>query len=96
MNCLRLTVFLFTKLNKLDIKRIKNLMYDYYSADDITRAKGRIVGNVAKLQIDGFPPVSSRDIVFPVVLLTTLIEAVSRSTTDMISPDDSSRRARIN
>ena len=25
-------------------------MYDYYSADDITRAKDRIVGDVAKLQ----------------------------------------------
>ena len=35
-------------------------MYDFYSADDITRAKDRIVGDVAKLQIDGLPRISSR------------------------------------
>ena len=52
--------FLLTKLNKLDIKRIKNVMYDYCSADDITRAKDRIVGDVTKLQIDGLPRISSR------------------------------------
>ena len=55
-----LLCFLFTKLNKLDIKRIKYIMYDYNTADDITRAKDRIVGDVAKLQIDGLPRISSR------------------------------------
>ena len=35
-------------------------MYDYYSADDITRAKDRIVGDMAKLQIDGLSCVYSR------------------------------------
>ena len=55
-----LLCFLFTKLNKLNIKRIKNVMYDYHSADDITHAKDRIIGDVAKLQIDGLPRISSR------------------------------------
>ena len=55
-----LLCFLFTKLNKLNIKRIKNVMYDFYSVDDITRANDRIVGDVAKLQIDGLHRISSR------------------------------------
>ena len=54
------SLFLIHLFNQLDIKRIKNVMYDYYSTDDITRAKDRLVGDVAKLQIDGLPRVSSR------------------------------------
>ena len=52
--------FLFTKFGKLDIKRIKTGLVDFYSSEEITAAKERLVKDVQALSLDGMPTIARR------------------------------------
>ena len=52
--------FLFTKFGKLDIKRIKTALVDFYPSVEITAAKERLVKDAQALSLDGMPTVARR------------------------------------
>ena len=43
--------FIFTKFGRLDIRRIKSTVSDYYSAKDITAAKETLFKDLANLSV---------------------------------------------
>ena len=52
--------FLFTKFGKLDIKRIKTALVDFYPSKEITAAKERLVRVAQALSLDGMPTIARR------------------------------------
>ena len=52
--------FLFTKFGKLDIKRIKTALVEFYPSDEITAAKERLVKDAQVLSFDGIPTIARR------------------------------------
>ena len=52
--------FLFTKFGKLDIKRIKTALVDFYQSEEITAAKERLVKDAQALSLDGMPTIARR------------------------------------
>ena len=47
--------FIFTKLCKTDIKRIKTAVADCYDSEEITAARDRLVSDAAALKLDEMP-----------------------------------------
>ena len=52
--------FLLTKFDKLDIKRIKTALVDFYLSEEITAAKERLVKDAQALSLDGMPIIGRR------------------------------------
>ena len=52
--------FLFTKFGKLDIKRIKTALVDFYPSNEITAAKESLIKDAQALSLDGMPTIARR------------------------------------
>ena len=52
--------FLFTKFGKIDIKRIKTALVDFYPSEEITAAKERLIKDAQALSLDGMPTIARR------------------------------------
>jgi len=52
--------FLFTKLGKLDLRQIKEIMEDNFTIHDITAAKKRLFNDIDTMDVDNFPKHNAR------------------------------------
>ena len=52
--------FLFTKFGKLEIKRIKTALVDFYPSEEIKAAKERLIKDAQALSLDGMPTIARR------------------------------------
>ena len=53
--------FIFTKFGRLDIRRIKSVVSDCYSAKDITAAKETLFKDLANLSVPDAPRIVQRE-----------------------------------
>ena len=55
-----LLCFITSKFGRVEVKMLKTVILDYYEADDVSRAKLRLMDDINDLHVDQTPRISRR------------------------------------